>query len=335
MDAPSLSPSPSLSPMAEQLLTKGFCTVPCYSTDQTAAKRILFMNHLRDLPEFTDEATSYVYGGFAAISTASSQHHPIIRMLRSEIHIVMRPFFQAVALQVAGPELKLEQIVDRAMFRPYGVSASPDSVHRDECKFALKDDYIFGGWLNLDSTPQQLSCEPRSHLLNVNTGRGFAKITDKAERAAYRPVKIAVPPGHLLVFFENIMHDVCGKRIKSPVGMARLFLGWRLTSSNAPLIPDGLQLLDSQSLVPLKSGQMPRMYPTLAWTNWGDKLQQWTLLSLKPEYHTTRTYQSGKRKGTTLIIPQLYSSTSTHKRAKYEPYTASEKLMHTPLPLFS
>lgn len=319
---------PVHSPRSE-LLTRGYALVPVMHGRQLHDTRLQFIDCMLHLPELQDGATTCVIGGFAAISTPSSQHHPFVRHLRVQLHHLVQPLFTQLRHDVHDPELRLEQIVDRCMLRPQGVKASADSVHRDECKYALHGDHIFGGWLNLDTESQAFSCEPGSHLLGINSGGGFATITDKAQIKAYKQVRkiITVPPGNLLVFFENIRHDVVCKKTTIRGGSARLFAGWRLTHAHTPLVPDTHNMLRQQQLMPLKSAQIPRMYPKLYWVNYVDKLAAWTATTLKPEYTVRRLVHAGKRKGETFTVPLEHIRTL---KRKYEPYTQSEIDMHTP-----
>jgi len=322
------------------LLDRGYALVPVMHGQQLRDTRKQFIDCMLHLPELQEGATTCVIGGFAAISTPSSQHHPFVRQLRVQLHHLVKPLFNQLRQDLHDPHLRMEQIVDRCMLRPQGVKASADSVHRDECKYALHGDHIFGGWLNLDiegtsitrgsTESQAFSCEPGSHLLGINSGGGFATITDKAQIKAYKDVRkiITVPPGHLLVFFENIRHDVVCKKTTIQGGSARLFAGWRLTHALHPLVPDTHNMLLNQQLMPLKSAQIPRMYPKLYWVNYVDKLAAWTAATLKPEYTVRRLVHAGKRKGETFIVPLEHIRTL---KRKYEPYTQTEIDMHTPL----
>ena len=50
--------------------------------------------------------------------------------------------------------------------------------------------------------------------------------------------KIEIPPGHIIIFYERIVHEVTGGKAKHP--MCRLFLGWRLTYGSKSLVGDNL-----------------------------------------------------------------------------------------------
>ena len=314
---------------SNSLVALGYALVPAISLKELPRVRADFIDCVRSLPEFQDTAQSFVVGGFGAISTPSSQHHPFVRHLRARLHVIVVPLFLAAREELHEPALQMEQLVDRVMLRAVGVSASADSVHRDECVYTCPGDHIFGGWLNLDSEPQVFSCDPGSHLIGVNSGGGFAKIKDRCEIEAYkaRRQRVLVPPGHLLVFFENILHDVVAKKTTVLGGSARLFAGWRLTHAHTPLIPATEQMLQQQQLVPLKSGQVPRMYPKLYWVNHAAKLAAWTAAHLRPEYTVDRVVLSGKRKGDTIRVPLEHVRAVKRAYASYAPH---ELALHTP-----
>ena len=65
---------------------------------------------------------------------------------------------------------------------------------------------------------------------------GFAKLSaaDAAHAVAHRQ-KLAVPPGHMLIFNEKLMHEVCPAAPATPSHtILRLFTGWRLTTAKTP-----------------------------------------------------------------------------------------------------
>ena len=49
---------------------------------------------------------------------------------------------------------KLEQDIDRMLWRTYNLQPPAETWHRDEAKTANDDDDVFGGWWNLDAKPQ-------------------------------------------------------------------------------------------------------------------------------------------------------------------------------------
>ena len=110
-----------------------------------------------------------------------------------------------------------------------------------------------GGWTNLDRTPQVFDGVIGTHTLDVPAAKGFSKIK-KEDRPKYaamlleqagRPGTtetggILVPPGHFILFFQNMVHYVNAK--KSPFTSVKQFHGFRLTdyddSGFVDLTPD-------------------------------------------------------------------------------------------------
>ena len=155
------------------------------------------------------------------------------------------------------------------MRRIPGESTDVESWHRDEALNTQPGDDIFGGWINLDDQPQYFSCAPGTHLEAGAHDRnaGFAKITSAAEKEHYRKIaaahgKVVIPHGHILIFYERLVHEVV--KAKAERIMRRLFLGWRATTATEPLF--GQQQtdawIDAQSPPKIKSGQSPSIYPT-------------------------------------------------------------------------
>ena len=144
---------------------------------------------------------------------------------------------------------------------------------------------VFGGWINFDPYPQFLSAVPCSHV-GVQGHGGFAKLSAAdAATAAARRQRLCVPAGHLLVFNEKLMHEVVAAAPPSKTHtILRLFTGWRLTTSSAPLHgPLELdQSLAQQAICRLKSGQTPRMWPRMSWSQPGQRLavEEWSVRSL-------------------------------------------------------
>ena len=153
------------------------------------------------------------------------------------------------------------------MLRAPGRAAAAESWHRDVAAAAAAGDDVFGGWLNLDAVASEFVCCPGTHGDDAADAAGFAPLGD-AKAWAARSATVAVPPGHLLVFFETIAHRVASRRAP-PAGVVRLFAGWRLTASDAPLMGAGAlaSVLADQAVPLLKSGQTPALYPVLYWTN--------------------------------------------------------------------
>lgn len=190
---------------------------------------------------------------------------------------------------------KVEMLFDRMMFRKAGQKAVAEAWHRDVIPPELIDrrDEIFGGWINLDNKDQYFSCLPGTQLgifqRDIPSGfdtmlkREMSKMSKKMdvkkemekmtksqkqkyleklvklvihEVGTYRH-KFKVPPGHMVIFPQYIMHEVVSNAVKHD--MYRLFLGWRMTTLDKSLLNND-KYMSEQATVPLPGGMMPPMY---------------------------------------------------------------------------
>ena len=274
-------------------------------------------------PEFTSTKGDLVLGGFKALNNPSSFHNLFVRKMRACAMLTMVPVFKEYIDKLENSESwKLEQVIDRMMLRPKGVSASAESWHRDEAKLALDDDKIFGGWWNFNDESQYFSCVPGTHKGIVGHS-GFAAIKDKKEIELLKNKKVLVeiPAGCIMIFYEQTIHEVLAKKSKTDI--YRLFLGWRVTKSSKSLYPIQ-KLLNEQGVMPLKSGQMPPMYATLHWTNWREKIVDFSS-NINPKCLEMKKVESGKDKGKEYKIVERYLKSLAHYGFKmYRPYNEQE-----------
>lgn len=315
---------------AQQLYANGFVTIPTAAPQPLLGA--LFDQALLELPEYLPDAPSYALGGFGALGTPSSFHHPHVRALREVAYAHALPVFRALR-SITNPAFKLEHLVDRMLFRAPGVHPTRECFHRDTCPDASKGDFIFGGWLNLDAVAQTFSAVPGSHTPGENHGQGF-DVVGKEEQQQYRAAarRITVPPGHLLIFFENIVHEVEGTA--APHAVARLFTAFRLTCCDAPLVRNVEELLQAQAVIPLKSGQVPPMFAKLHWVNRRGVLEAFTLACLKPEHRAMAQVGSGAHKGEWVTIPRVVDMKTRAMPAPHSPpfvaYSACELVQYRP-----
>jgi hypothetical protein len=234
-------------------------------------------------PSFTSTGIPLVYsaGGFAAFANPSSFHNEFVRRLRIKAYSRTIPFFTRLIRMFKDKrdlDMKIEILPDRMMFRRAGQAPTPEAWHRDVMinEQIGEDDEIFGGWINLDSHPQYFSFIPGSHLgvsiFGLETG--FAVIKNK-EGLSDKKVRIEIPPGHILIFPQYLIHEVVAN--KSPHDMMRLFTGYRLTTLDTSIymLPDPNdkrktknkerrdmlnEILDNQAVPQLPGGMIPPMY---------------------------------------------------------------------------
>tara|TARA_R110002073_G_scaffold221766_2_gene381931 strand:- start:1884 stop:2885 length:1002 start_codon:yes stop_codon:yes gene_type:complete len=201
-------------------------------------------------------AHGYVLGAFGAFGNPASFHSKEIYTLRYIIFNKLKNVFKNL-----DSDRKLEMLFDRLAIRREGTTLGGETFHRDTCSIQEKEDQIYGGWINLDSEETQyFSCIPGTHLCK---GRGgFEKIQGKYKDTK---VKIAVKPKNIIIFDQNIIHEIFSQKIKKT--NIRLYLGWRHTYSNAPLLNDpkdpqkNIVVILRDQIVPiLPSGDVPYMY---------------------------------------------------------------------------
>lgn len=261
------------------LLSEGILVFPIPEIQQRLPElRNEFIETCNCFPEFVNDSKKiYVLGGFSALANPSSFHNVFVRKIRQWCHVAILPH-----MKILSNGHKLEQIIDRMMYRPAGITPSKETWHWDEAPQACENDMTFGGWVNFDTQSQWFSCAPGTHMTKGAPKGGFKKIkkeelVKKLEK--YPKKKIEVKPGHFLVFFETILHEVLSE--KKNYDSMRLFLGWRLTLNNNPLYSSNIQAAENFAVPRLKSGQLPPMYSQLHWTNWLNKLENFSQSKMK------------------------------------------------------
>lgn len=260
-------------------------------------------------PEFLDPKGPLTLGGFGALAIPSSFHHPNIRFIRKKVYETIKPLLKKYFPNHSNVEL----LFDRVSIRRVGTSTSKESWHRDVCPDSLPEDIILGGWINLDpsgSPNQKFSCVPGTHTDKTDK-TGFAKTAVNPSN----PKIFEVPPGHVILFHQNILHEV--KNQKASFESYRLYLGWRLTNSKKPLF-DHSDVIKNQSVPKIPSGQIPPMYAKLHWVNHRHLIDEITN-RMKPEYIDPKTKK---------VFRELPSV-----KKYYPEYTDDEKNIMTPQPL--
>lgn len=230
-------------------------------------------------------------------------------LTRLRIHITSNNGFTHFPLKKDIATLlhwNLEQMVGRLTIRLPGEKPSAESFHRDEStsETAGDDDVIFGGWVNLADRDQYFSYVPSSHRPNSTQHRGFVKIKKAtALRIKHEKLvrKIVIPPGAILVFFENIIHEVVSKSFMYT--LVRQHLAFRPTRSTDIRPANLMSKIDDQAVIMLKSSQQPPMHAKLHWVNWVEKLNKWAVESLDERLLIRRTFVKGKRVGQTWNVP--------------------------------
>jgi hypothetical protein len=304
--------------IAKSIRKRGFAVVNVGNI-RVGEIRNMIDEEIESFPEFIEGASREPLGGFAAFGNPASFHNPTVRALRLDAYEQISPVLDALK---PDDSYNKEAVIDRMMVRPAGASPSAESWHRDEAPNAANSDIVLGGWWNFDDAPSYLSCVKGSHK-GVHGHKGFALVS-KEEAAKYSTQKILVevPSGHILLFNEQLVHEVMAKKLKYK--SYRLFLGWRITKEKDPLDKDLVPKLKAQAAMQIKSAQEPPMYAKLHWTNWVDKLNTFSE-NFKPQCRSVMTVKSGKRKGESFnIVHRHMSSLEEYGFKKYPEYTESE-----------
>jgi len=296
----------------EALETLGYVVLP--TQFDSAQLTDEFMKTLREFPAFLPGATSFVGGGFSALGNSQSFHNPFVRELRSQL---CQRFGQHLKQQLGFPYLQV--LPDRMLYRPVGAKVTQESWHRDVAP-GLPSDLVLGGWINCGQSTEQFICVPGTRLdeSNKKTENGGFYSLKKSDFADYnaRKTVVQIPPGHVLLFDETIIHCVAASKHKVP--LCRLFLAWRLTHSQEPLLPQLESQLLEQAVVTLKSEQEPRMWPKLWWVNWKSHLVRFTQENIRPEYR--ETIQGIQRCVLYLLEPPVSQPYSLEELSIYKPH---------------
>lgn len=332
----------------EKLYVYGTTTIPILSSCQLDEYRTQMKQEMEQFPEYLRNSTNklvYVLGGFGALGNPSSFHNPTIRRLRKKVYqqAVARLFrhlvndYQLVVGNNNVPQLEyyLETLLDRFMYRLKGTAPSAETWHRDVAKDNLIEfnDEIYGGWINLDTKSQFMSCIPGSHLGVRLKGlpSGFATI-GKKDIDKFKPYKqlFEIKPGHCIIFPQYLLHEVVSK--KAPYDMMRLFTGWRLSTSGKSFYTNEVldKLIETQATPILPSGQKTPMFaanhgsfflkknftidPS---TNYSSNTIEWSKDSFQPQLLV--------EKKDYLIVNRYLNSLQDYGLDKYRDYSVEEQ----------
>lgn len=329
----------------QSLHEDGVITVRVCTAGRAAQLKVALRQAVDEFPEFVPGANRLVLGSFGALGNPSSFHHPLVRhcrMLCARASVgLFRRHIQAARKRPQGRSRgaareaqtrRLELLWDRVCWRRQGDFINFESPHRDVAAHALPTDEVFGGWLNLDSESQYFTCIPGSQF-DVSSGRKGCCTERVDSRDTMR--RIEVPPGHEVVFFQQILHEVPKGRIDHD--SFRLFVGWRLTDSESSLqdraaamrrldVPTTETLLHTQGVPLLPSGQRAPMYAKTHIINWPAKLKEWADASVVSQCKVW-TVVRGKR---VHLPPRYLSSLKELGLPLYPPYEEEERSVMSP-----
>ena len=226
------------------------------------------------------------------------------------------------------------------MNRRKSQAPSAESWHRDVTPASALEpgDEVYGGWLNLDLVQDQyVSCIPGSHLgVDPRSLKsGFASLSKEAiDTIGPFRTKIRIPPGHMVIFPQYILHEVVSTKAK--YDMMRLFQGWRTTTGNDFMFPSMLARLEKQAILPLPSGQEPPMFsanhgsffkrkkfsPIPALKSWEVSTIEWSEETFKPD--GPGGVPITLPDGTQRLVSRHMKSLDYYGLPMYRPYTQKE-----------
>ena len=252
----------------------GYITIPIYKLEELKTLRQEFLNECKSFQEFKSFPNNeFVLGGFGALGNPSSFHNLFVRKLRMNVYKNSKKIFKSMY-----KNKNIECVFDRMMLRTKGQAPSRETWHRDVTPNLKENDKMFGGWINLDDENQYFSCVPGTHKISQTDmkKKGFAQIkkgTEEFKKLDAEKIKVTIPPGHCIIFFQHIIHEVLAKKMK--YDSYRVFNRFRITNDTTPVF-DITSVLDNQSVPRLPSNQIPPMYAKLHWTNWVKKIENWS-----------------------------------------------------------
>ena len=338
---------------AEELLKDGVVVIPILNEKESKMYRKQFDIELNNFREYLVNEDNqflningtkkyYLNNGFGAFGNPSSYHNPMVRDIRKKIMLIMIPIIKELNKLEDRPERKLEQLFDRLRIFAAGKSVAKESWHRDESNSknlrligenGIKEgeqDSVFGGWINLDTDNNQyFSCVPGTYTELPKKG-GFDKISDEKDIEKYNETKekIEIPPGHLIVFYQHIVHEVFGGKKKiTDEDEYRLFVGWRLTDDDERFFNLD-KIIEDQGVPLFPSGGQPPMYENMNWRfkKQREILEKWSTETFKDEVLEDKVVGSGDDKGTSYRVVHRYmKSLREYGFDMYPKYKKDEK----------
>ena len=274
------------------LLIKGYAVIQLKPEDAATA-RAWFNSFVEDpnIPEFTPEFNEKrargetddpfsLFGAFGAISWASSYHHPAAIGIDEIAMRTARPILEETGRALGLNYVSL--IADRMCYRTKPQAG--ESAHRDNTRGAeAPSDKFYGGFVNLNETKTQYFTLFEGTQLEETpmNGKAFTKEQTSTEELARR--RVEVPPGHMIIVAENILHEVDKSKTTSPI--KRKFTAFLLRKTNHQwcvcfdkfenpleirkenhvLCPRLKKRCEDQAPLLFKGGEIGPSYPRLYW----------------------------------------------------------------------
>ena len=267
--------STQTSPYMSELIARGVAVIPLPSNIFDEFNLNAFLCDQREF-KVSNPSTMFVLGAFGALANASSQHHPEIRKLRSNVYSHMCPLFASV---YSGKYIEL--IPDRFSIRNQNQPITAESWHQDCSAEIGPNDVIYGGYVNLDERQTQyFSCIPGSHV-EPPVGEGFSKISkENVKMYNARREVIAVPPRCAMVFNEKTVHEIAKRKIKEDKSY-RQYFKWRISEEPVSTLGNAqiMTAVLNQAPFPMHAignSPNPPMYGKMHLIHWGDRIEKFS-----------------------------------------------------------
>ena len=315
------------------LETQGWVTIPVYN--KVYDKREEFIQAIGRMPEYRNpremykENRPFVLNAFSALGNPSSFHNFVVRDIRYECHKVAKKHLFDKMLE-RDPTLNLEQVIDRMLYRPSRVKVKGELKHRCESKYAKPDDVIFTGWVNLDDYDHEFRVCPGSHMDPEVVGKsnGFPPIN----KADYKVEFMKVPPGHMLLYYERMVHEMANSISSHKVH--RLYVCFRVTRDKEAMHEYGSEGL-CEDLFSMNTMTLRTGIPAWIWTG-----NHWTFpqgrvriekisKDIRPQFHVNLTLKSTGQVYEN-VVPRTLKSLREYDIDYYRPYSMKEITMHIP-----
>ena len=263
------------SPYMSELMARGVAVIPLPANIFDEFNLNAFLCDQREF-KVSNPSTMFVLGAFGALANASSQHHPEIRKLRSNVYSHMCPLFASV---YSGKYIEL--IPDRFSIRNQNQPITAESWHQDCSAEIGPNDVIYGGYVNLDERQTQyFSCIPGSHV-EPPVGEGFSKISkENVKMYNARREVIAVPPRCAMVFNEKTVHEIAKRKIKEDKSY-RQYFKWRISEEPVSTLGNAqiMTAVLNQAPFPMHAignSPNPPMYGKMHLIHWGDRIEKFS-----------------------------------------------------------
>jgi len=305
---------------AANLRRHGVAVVRVCNDKQLRTLNKNFWDAVVNFPEYKNptKGAELVMGGFGALANPASFHNPMVRAFRL---FMMRKAVALFSIVDGSQNRKLEMLPDRMSIRRPGTATTAEAWHRDQSPGLADSDDVFGGWVNLNRTQNQyFSCVPGTHadaagIAQRHSAPGFGCFDKKAgEALARRRQRFTIPPGHWIVFYQHIAHEVVARKMDHV--SIRIYCGFRLTHSEKPLFDTSARIAQ-QGILKIPSGQEPPMFGRNHLSFWGERIDEFS-------QQFKNVCIEGER------VPRFMHSLQHYRLQMYEAYKPIELQILTP-----